>query len=138
MKKIGVLFSILMCFNCAQDPEVMMDHIEGYWEISTVKQSGKVIKSYTVNLSVDYFKVNADSTGYRKKVMPNLDGSFTITDHEIPFTLKAEGKDLILYYTLDENPFSETIIEASNSVLILKNEDDFMYTYTPYKGIALD
>ena len=43
-------------------------------------------------MSVDYFEVNSDYKGFRKKVTPNLDGTFKITDHETPFTLEIDNE----------------------------------------------
>ena len=36
-------------------------------------------------------------TGFRKKVAPSLNGTFTITQHESPFELKIEDQQLHIY-----------------------------------------
>ena len=50
--------------------------INGYWEIEKVVFEDGKNKDYTVNESYDYFEIGKNNSGFRKKVMPQLDGTF--------------------------------------------------------------
>lgn len=139
MKKV-ILFiaSALMFWSCSQDPVVFIDHLEGYWEIEKVEQNNAVLKEFTISTMVDYFVLTTDSTGFRKKVSPKLDGSYIVTQHDSPFTLKIEDHKLNIYYTVDDVSFTETIKFASDEVLIITNDQGFVYTYKPFTQISLE
>jgi len=103
-----------------------------------VKKDNKLIKEYNVNLSVDYFKVNDDLTGFRKKVTPTLNGTFTVTQDQAPFTLKAENDSLNIYYNHNDVITKETVIKATKDELVIVNTQGFRYIYQPYKSINIE
>ena len=141
MKLRTVFYIIVVVFafsSCTSNPEDKIAFIEGYWEIKEVKKDHKLIKEYNVNLSVDYFEVNDDLTGFRKKVAPTLNGSFTVTQDEAPLTLKIENDSLNIYYNHNDVITKETIIKATKEELIIANSQGFRYIYNPYKSINID
>lgn len=137
-KTILALVVVFGVASCNQNPETYIPYIEGYWEISDVSKDGKSVKSYTISTAVDYFKVNTDLTGFRKKVNPSLDGTFTVTQHESPFVLKVENNQLHIIYTINNSTFKETIDYASATELIITNAEGFKYTYKPFEQLILE
>ena len=87
------LFLLLM--SCGPSPEALVPFVDGYWQISQVKQDNKVIGEYTISPIIDYWQINEDGTGFRKKVMPNLEGKLIVTQHSIPVQLKTENGKLL-------------------------------------------
>jgi len=139
MRKLFLSFMIAsVLFSCKKNPESYLEHIEGYWEIVDVSKDNKSVKSFTISTSVDYFKVNDDLTGFRKKVTPSLDGKFTVTKHESPFILKIENNELSIYYTVNNITFKETIERATKTELVITNAEGFKYTYKPFESINLE
>ena len=139
MRKHIIIFITALCLlGCNENPDTFIQHIEGYWEITDVTKGNKTVKSYTVSTNVDYFKINDDLSGYRKKVTPTLDGTFTINQHESPFILKIENNQLYINYTVNNVTFSETIEHASETELIISNEEGFKYTYKPFESLDLE
>jgi hypothetical protein len=141
MKLRTVFYIIVVAFafsSCTSNPEDKIAFIEGYWEIKEVKKDNNLIKAYNVNLLVDYFKVNEDLTGFRKKVTPALNGTFTVTQDQAPFTLKVENDSLNIYYNHNDVITKETIIKATKEELVIVNSQDFRYIYKPYKSINID
>lgn len=124
--------------SCSKNPEQLIEYLEGYWEIKQVKQHNKIIKEYTISTSVDYFKINEDMTGYRKKVAPKLNGKFIVTQHESPFELKIEDHTLHIYYTVNNSSYKETVVSASEDELIITNADQVLYIYKPYQKIIIE
>ena len=133
MKKRIAILVFFIIFGCSKKVKTYVPFIEGYWTISQVKKDNKIIKEYTISTSVDYFKVNNDLTGFRKKVKPKLDGTFTITEHETPFTLELKDDSLNIIYTSTSDSLKETILAASKESLTISNTDGFVYIYKPFK-----
>ena len=133
-----ILLVALSLFGCSKNPESFIPKLEGYWEIKQVEKNGKILKTYTISTTVDYFKVYDDLTGFRKKVSPSLDGKFTVTDDESPFVLKIENNKLNIHYTLNNVTFKETIKLATETELIITNEEGFEYLYKPFKPLNLE
>jgi hypothetical protein len=133
-----ILVVVLSVLTCSENPEMFIPHLEGYWEIKQVKKDGKVVKEYNISTTVDYFKVNDDLTGFRKKVTPSLDGKFTVTDDESPFVLKVENNKLYIYYTVNNITFKESIEHATEEELVITNDEGFKYIYKPFESLNLE
>jgi len=137
-KSLFIMLAALTFNSCTTNPEAKIAFIEGYWEIKEVNKDNRLIKEYNVNLSVDYFEVNDDLTGFRKKVTPTLNGTFTVNKDEAPFTLKAENDSLNIYYKHNDIKTKETIVKATKEELVIVNSQGFRYIYKPYKSINID
>ena len=135
---LSIIVCTLMIFSCGMDMAEMKKNLNGYWEIHEVKKDGKLIKAYTINAKVDYFELNSDSSGFRKKVSPNLDGTFVITQHQMPFVLHENQGSLLILYSDNGVTHEETIIEATGEKLRIENDRGYIYTYKPFESINLD
>ena len=78
MRKTLMLLFIAVLFSCCNNPEKMLTHLNGYWEISKAQMHDGIEKDYTFSSSVDYIMVNDSLKGFRKKLIPNIDGSYTM------------------------------------------------------------
>ena len=128
----------MILISCESEVSTYIPFIEGYWEIVNVSKDQKKVKDYKMSGSVDYFKVNADLSGYRKKVTPRFDGTFEISQHISEFTLSIKDNHLWVIYTNNNVTYSEKIVRANNSSLILSNSDGFIYTYKPYEPLIFE
>lgn len=137
MKNIAFFF-LLMLMCCKPDANQYIDFIEGYWEIEQVIKDGKIIKTFKVNTGIDYFKINADRTGFRKKLKPNFKGTFETSEDVLNFKLKLDNNTLMLEYKDNDTTYSEEILSASATALVLANTDGFAYHYKPYEPLNLD
>jgi hypothetical protein len=131
-----ILFIVLN--SCKSEVSTFMPFVEGYWEIVSVTKNQKDVKTYKMNGTIDYFKVNSDLSGYRKKVVPRVDGAFEMSQHKSEFTLSIVGDDLWITYTNNDVTYREEITRANNSSLILSNSDGFVYTYKPYEPLIFE
>ena len=125
-------------WGCSPDPAQYIDFVEGCWEIEQVKKDGKIIKTFKVNTVIDYFKINSDRTGFRKKLKPNFQGTFETSEDVLNFKLKLKNNTLLLEYTDNDTTYSEEIVSASATALVLANTDGFLYHYKPYEPLNLD
>ena len=120
------------------DVSTYIPFIEGYWEIVSVSKDQKKVKEFKMSGSIDYFKVNSDVSGYRKKVTPRFDGTFEMSQHESKFTISIRDNRLWIDYANNEVTYSEEIIRANSTHLIISNSDGFIYTYKPYEPLIFE
>lgn len=137
MKRIIFSF-LLLLVSCKSDVSTYIPFVDGYWEIVNVTKDQKKVKEYKLSGSVDYFNVNTDLTGFRKKVTPKFDGTFEISQHISKFNLIVEDRHLWLIYSNNNVSYREEIIRANNSSLIISNSDGFIYTYKPYEPLIFE
>ena len=138
MKRLIALLLFTTLNSCKSDVNSYTPFIEGYWEIVSVTKDQKKIKDYKMSGSIDYFKVNPDLSGYRKKMTPRFDGAFEMSQHESNFTLSVIDHHLWLNYTNNGVSYREEIIRANNSSLVISNADGFLYTYKPYEPLIFE
>jgi hypothetical protein len=138
VRQFLTLSFFILLISCKSEVSTYIPFVEGYWEIVNVSKDQKKVKDYKMSGSVDYFKVNADLSGYRKKVTPRFDGTFEISKHVSEFTLSIKDNHLWIIYTNNNATYSEEIVRANNSSLILSNSDGFIYTYKPYEPLIFE
>ena len=76
-----VLFISLAFVSCKQKIQSTdIPKINGYWEIEKVVFDDGDEKEYAANQNYDYFQISSNNQGIRKKVAPQLDGTFLVDD----------------------------------------------------------
>ena len=131
--KFMILFLLVFAISCEKpNPEAQKQNLSGYWEIKSVKMPDGEKKEFDINTVVDYIELNGDS-GTRTKVSPKFDGTFTTNGVAENFTLKIEEDSLRMYYKTQFDAWEETVIEAKDSTLTVKNRDNKIYTYSKFK-----
>ena len=131
--RIILLILTIVLFSCEQpNPEEQKQHLSGYWEINTVEMPDGEVKNFGVNTIIDYIEINGDS-GTRTKVSPKFDGTFNTNGVTEDFTLNIEENQLIMHYKTSFDEWKETVVEAKDSILVLKNRDNKTYTYNRFK-----
>ena len=138
MKKLILILLISLLYNCQSDVTNYIPFVEGYWEIVSATKDQKKIKDFKISGSIDYFKINDDLSGYRKKVTPRFDGAFEISQDQSNFELSVEDHQLWIIYNSNGITYKEEITSASEASLIISNSDGFIYTYKPYEPLIFD
>lgn len=136
MKKLFVLIC-LCAVGCKSNQTQQIDSIEGYWEIESVYKDDKLIKTFKISPGIDYFKINNGSKGFRKKLKPNLYGTFKTSKDVLNFEIEIQNNTLFLNYIDNATKFSEEVLLASTEKLVLKNNRGFVYNYKTYKPLDL-
>ena len=119
-----------------QTSEEKIEHLDGYWEITKAELPEGITKEFKFSELVDYIQVDSTS-GFRKKVRPQLDGTFIASDDVEIFNIKVENDSLNLYYTTPYTQWKETVISSEENELVVLNPKGIIYTYkrfTPYSG----
>jgi len=132
-----VTVSILL-YNCSKNVDTYIQHLEGYWEIERVIMKDGTKREFKINQMIDYINLNDSVTGFRKKLQPNFQGTYTGSDDVEAFKLIKENTTLKIRYTTNLNTWTETIIFANSNKLIIKNDAEITYEYKRYQPITIE
>jgi hypothetical protein len=129
MKKI-VSIALLLLFSACHQKVTSNDiaYLNGYWEIEKVVFSNGSNKEYTYNESYDYFQVK-DKSGFRKKVMPQLDGRFLVNNQLEKIKISFENEEVYINYNTPFAKWKEKIKAISKDKLVLINSSKAEYHY---------
>lgn len=129
MKKAIIVLFVLMAVACQKKISAAdYSKLNGYWEIEKVILPNGDEKDYGINATIDYFEVK-DTVGFRKKVMPQLDGSYRANDLSEKLSIhNRDGKTFISYST-NYAKWEEELIALDDKELVVKNQHDIEYHY---------
>jgi hypothetical protein len=137
MKRFLVLAVAVIVTACTgKVDEANLSHLNGYWEIEKAEMPDGETKKYTVNSTVDYFELKGKS-GFRKKVMPQLDGSYRAGSSDEKITIAEEDNGTFINYKTDYATWKERIVELDENELVLKNDHGMVYHYKRFKPFTL-
>lgn len=127
MRFVIFFFSFIVFTACDKADNIQnLEKLNGYWEIEKVEKDGDLIKSYTLNETIDYFYVK-DSVGFRKKVKPQLEGTFLTNEVEQTFKIYTKENTTSIHYDTIWNRNNEIIWQLQDSILILKDQKTKFY-----------
>lgn len=130
------MFTLTILSCDSKNNDIDIDKLNGYWEIVQAQNPyGKNIV-YKINTQVDYMEVN-DSLGFRKKLKPDLNGNFTTSKALEKFTAKTVDDTLRLNYKTPYDIWTESVLRLNDSLMLIKNEKDFLYTYKKFEPIII-
>ena len=136
MKKT-LLVIVLLAMGCKSNPDKHIEFIEGYWEIESVYKDNKLLRTFKINSGIDYFKINADLKGFRKKLKPNFSGTFQTSKDVLNFKIEIQNNGLFLNYIDNATSFREEVLEANKEKLVIKSNSGLVYNYKPYEALDL-
>lgn len=125
-------------FNCSNNPETFVEHIEGYWEIDEVTLKDGSKRDYNFNNTIDYIEITDSLTGFRKKLKPNFSGTFETSNDAEQLKIVLENDSLNLYYKTPFHSWKETVLNATKDELLILNANKDMYLYKRYEPINLE
>ncbi len=133
-------FYILICFVCfgctSKVTNEDLKHLNGYWEIEKVAFPDGETKTYTVNPNIDYIEWDG-TKGFRKKMQPKFDGSYTTSNDAEPFTIIQTKGAFEFYYKNEMSEWKEQILSVSKEQFSVINQDTLTYTYKRFHPIEI-
>ncbi|NJB72276.1 hypothetical protein GGR42_002767 [Saonia flava] len=139
MRPFSLLLLILILTGCSQKKITHEDltHLNGYWEIDTVTFPDGTTKEYKVNTSVDYIEINS-LKGYRKKMHPKFDGTFSTSNDAEQFTILETKDGFIMFYKTNLSDWEEQIVDVSQNHFSVKNKENVTYIYKRFLPINIE
>lgn len=138
MKKC--IFYLLVCLGAisCQKPISATDvaKINGYWEIEKVVFPDGNKKEYTSSSVYDYIEIK-DDKGFRKKVTPQLDGTFLVDDSSEQLSLTQKDGIYTLHYLTAYAKWDEELVSVSDEQFITRNNSKKEYYYKRAQSINL-
>ena len=125
-------------FNCSNNPDTFVEHVEGYWEIDEVTLKDGSKRDYNFNSTIDYIEITDSLTGFRKKLKPNFSGTFETSNDVEQLKIVLENDSLNLYYKTLFHSWKETVLNATKDELLILNANKDMYLYKRYEPINLE
>ena len=140
MKKVfGILLIGLLFVGCKQKiTSADVAKINGYWEIEKVVFEDGEEKKYGTNESFDYFQIDKNNFGIRKKVMPQLDGTFLVNNTFENVKIRFDDDQTYLDYSTPYMKWSEKIIALTDKELVVLNAEKKEYHYKKTGPVNLD
>lgn len=114
--------------SCGGVNEADLPKINGYWEIEKAIMPDGSEKDYTINPTIDFFELKGKQ-GFRKKVMPQVDGTYLAGDNQEKIAITTADGKTYMSYTTEYARWKEEIIKLNDEELVLKNEHDMEYHY---------
>ncbi len=132
----GLLISLVFvsCKQKIQSTDI--PKINGYWEIEKVVFDKGEDKEYGANQNYDYFQIS-NNQGIRKKVTPQLDGTFLVDDTFEKVSVRFQEDKTYLDYTTPYMKYTEEIIALSTDELVLLNAQKKEYHYKKATAINI-
>lgn len=129
---------LFFCFlSCSERISVSdLNYINGYWEIQEVKFPNGKTKEYDVNMTIDYFEYDK-MQGYRKKMQPKLDGTFSTSSDAESFKINEKDGSFWMLYKNDLSNWEEQIIMINKSRMVVKNKEGLSYHYRRFQTISI-
>ena len=139
MKKTAVLlFACLVLTACTQKvSKEETQKLNGYWEIEKVLLADGSEKDYKINMMFDFFQINKDFKGFRKKVTPQFDGKFLADDDAEAVEITEEKDKIYLNYKTDYATWKEELKSISENKLVILNQQNIEYHYKKATPINL-
>ncbi len=122
-----VSFTLISCHQEIKPTDIAK--INGYWEIEKVVFDQGKDKEYGINETYDYFKIDINNMGFRKKVTPQLDGTFLVNDVQEKVAIRFDKEKVFIDYTTPYAKWSEEVVAISDAELVLLNSDKNEYHY---------
>lgn len=127
---IKILLVSLLFISCQQKIEPAdITKLNGYWEIERVVFEKGEDKTYKINESYDYFRIEKNKEGIRKKVMPQLDGTFLVNNVHENVNVREDGGHFYLDYSTPYSKWSEELISITKDKFVVINSAKNEYHY---------
>jgi hypothetical protein len=137
MKYFLSFLSLFILFGCTTNVNTEdLKNLNGYWEIEQVTFPNGETKQFKINPTVDYIKLEG-LKGFRKKVQPKFDGSFSTSNDAEPFTINSNDGVFEFHYKNELSEWKEEIKSISIDNFSVTNQDTLTYSYKRFQPINI-
>ena len=123
MNKLYLLCFIIFCSGCKnQITPSDIKLLNGYWNIDCIAHKDETFYPKGTVKLLDYYNVNG-LNGIRKKVQPQLENKFLITEDLNNFKVIFRSENCYLSFETVWDQWQEKIVELSINKLVLEHQD---------------
>lgn len=130
-----IFLSLLACSPSLEDTKSLL---KGYWEIEKVTLSDGTTKAYPYSGLVDFYAINTDNSGVKKKMQPQFSGRYNTTTDAVNFKITDSAGKVYLNFSNKNSKWHEQLIQINNSRLKLKLENNLIYIYKRHQPLELN
>ncbi|WP_036379110.1 hypothetical protein [Muricauda sp. MAR_2010_75] len=138
MSRILPFLLILMVMGCKKTSvaEADLHCLNGYWEIDEVVFPDGSVKEYGINPSIDFIQLKGNE-GYRKKMQPKFDGSYTTSNDTEKFSVTEVSNGFAMHYQNDFSDWEETLVKLDSTSFAVINQEGITYFYKRFEPIKI-
>ena len=135
MGKLGfiIIFIFSQFIYCSRHQIMDIKIIEGIWEVHSVSSKDEVFYPKGNSPLVDYYSLNSDSTGVKKKLKPNFNKTFSSSYDKVKFRIVENNGFIYLNYHSNSNDWIERIEKLTENELVISN-NKFEYHYKRFEN----
>ena len=123
MNKSYLLCFFIFCSGCKnQITPSDLKLLNGYWSIDYIAHKDQIFYPKGTVKLLDYYNVEG-LNGIRKKVQPQLENKFLITEDLNNFKVIFRSENCYLSYETVWDQWQEKIVELSKNKLVLEHQD---------------
>lgn len=131
---ICILMFVSCGYNNKDANEIDIKKLNGYWEIVQAQNPYGKNVIYSINQTIDYIELK-DSLGFRKKLNQTVGEKLKTSQDLEKFQVIVENDTVKLAYNTLYSNWKESVLRLNDSLMLLKNENDFLYTYKKFKPL---
>lgn len=138
MKHLISLIVIILtsCTNKVTQDDIQ--HLNGYWDINKVAGTNKKITEYGVNSTIDFYFVDEQNEGYRKKTTPDFSGIYKTNNIKDKIVIENKDGIFIIKTVTSLDNWEDTIVTLTPKTLVLKNEKGVLFYYNKHKKFNIN
>ena len=138
MSRILPFLLILVLAACKKTAidEANLHYLNGYWEIEAVEFPDGGIKTYGMNPNIDFIQLKEDK-GYRKKMQPKFDGTYSTSNDTETFSVTKAGTGFVMHYQNDFSDWEETLVRLDSTSFEVINPEGITYLYKRFEPIKI-
>ena len=123
MYKSIILCILILCLGCKnQINSSDTDLLNGYWNIEYITHKNETFYPKGATKLLDFYEVS-EREGVRKKVQPQLDNKFLVTEDLNNFKIIFKDKNCYLSFKTVWDQWQEKIVELNKKKLVLEHQD---------------
>ncbi|NQY29271.1 MAG: hypothetical protein HRT69_07350 [Flavobacteriaceae bacterium] len=129
---IPIIFFILI--SCADKvTQQDLQQLNGYWDIDKVESVDKKVTKYGANSTIDFYFVNEQNEGYRKKTTLDFSGTYKTNNIKDKIVIEDKNGAFIIKTITSLDNWEEVIISLTKEKLVLKNEKGVLFYYNKHE-----
>lgn len=123
MNKSYLLCFFIFCSGCKnQITPSDLKLLNGYWNIDYIAHKDQIFYPKGTVKLLDYYNVEG-LNGIRKKVQPQLENKFLVTEDLNNFKVIFRSENCYLFFETVWDQWQEKIVELSKNKLVLEHQD---------------